>query len=67
MQIFAIRLKPNDDLKANLGHFVKQHQIEAGFMITAVGSLKPSQISLSQSFKRHKIKTDELHAHSDSR
>ncbi|MFP4124477.1 PPC domain-containing DNA-binding protein [Coleofasciculus sp.] len=106
MQIFAIRLKPNDDLKASLGHFVKQHQIEAGFMITAVGSLKQatlrfagqnyaqafkrrfeivslvgtlsihkrkfiffksSQITLSQSFKSHKIKTDELNAHSHSR
>ncbi|MEQ8974718.1 MAG: DNA-binding protein [Coleofasciculus sp. C1-SOL-03] len=57
MQIFAIRLKPNDDLKASLGHFVKQHQIEAGFMITAVGSLKQATLrfagqNYAQAFKQ---------------
>ncbi|MEQ9552537.1 MAG: DNA-binding protein [Coleofasciculus sp. G3-WIS-01] len=58
MQIFALRLKPNNDLMTSLRHFVAQHQIEAGFMITAVGSLQQATLRFSgqnyaQAFKEH--------------
>jgi len=38
-KIFALRLHPGDDLKKSLGAFAKQHNIEAGYIITCVGSL----------------------------
>ena len=44
MKIFALRLKPEDDLKESLGHFVQQHDIQAGFILTAVGSLKQATL-----------------------
>jgi uncharacterized protein len=47
MKIFALRLKPEDDLKVSLGHFVEQHEIQAGFILTAVGSLKQANLRFS--------------------
>lgn len=38
-KISALRLKPGDDLKKSLAAFVKDHNICAGYIITAVGSL----------------------------
>lgn len=40
MKIFATRLKPNQDLKESLKSFVQQNNIQSGFILTAVGSLK---------------------------
>lgn len=40
MKVFAIRLKPDEDLKTSLKSFVEQNNIQAGFILTAVGSLK---------------------------
>ena len=40
MKIFALRLKPNQDLKDTLKNFVTSNNIEAGFILTTVGSLK---------------------------
>lgn len=40
MKIFATRLKPDEDLKDSLSRFVKCNDIQAGFILTAVGSLK---------------------------
>jgi uncharacterized protein len=47
MKIFALRLKPNQDLKAELKKFVVENNIQAGFILTAVGSLKKAQLRLA--------------------
>lgn len=44
MNIFAIRLKPDEDLKESLRIFVEQNNIKAGFILTAVGSLKQATL-----------------------
>lgn len=44
MKIFATRLKPNQDLKESLKDFVEQNNIQAGFILTAVGSLQQATI-----------------------
>ncbi|MDZ8187240.1 MAG: DNA-binding protein [Nostoc sp. ChiSLP02] len=44
MKIFAIRLKPQNDLKKSLKNFVEQEDIKAGFILTAVGSLEEARI-----------------------
>jgi predicted DNA-binding protein with PD1-like motif len=44
MKIFALRLKPNQDLKESLTHFVTSNNIEAGFILTTVGSLKQATL-----------------------
>ena len=47
MKLYALRLKPNQDLRAELEKFTKENKISAGFIITAVGSLKESKIRLA--------------------
>jgi uncharacterized protein len=47
MKIFALRLKPNQDLKAELKKFVVENNIQAGFILTAVGSLKKARLRLA--------------------
>ena len=44
MKIFAIRLKPNMDLKESLRNFVSLNNIQSGFILTSVGSLKQANI-----------------------
>jgi predicted DNA-binding protein with PD1-like motif len=44
MKIFALRLKPNQDLKESLKNFVISNNIEAGFILTTVGSLKQAAL-----------------------
>ena len=44
MKVFAIRLKPNQDLKRSLKEFNVQQDIKAGFILTAIGSLKQATI-----------------------
>ena len=43
-KLFAIRLKPNEDLKQSLKDFAIQQNIQAGFILTAIGSLKQATI-----------------------
>jgi predicted DNA-binding protein with PD1-like motif len=38
-KIYALRLKPGQDLKQSLSDFTKEQRIEAGYIITCVGSL----------------------------
>jgi uncharacterized protein len=47
MKIYALRLKPNQDLRVELEKFTKENKISAGFIITAVGSLKETKIRLA--------------------
>lgn len=44
MKIFALRLKPNLDLKDSLRKFVNSNNIKSGFILTTVGSLKQAII-----------------------
>ncbi|OUL20193.1 PPC domain-containing DNA-binding protein [Nostoc sp. 106C] len=44
MKIFAIRLKPNEDLRESLKKFAIQQHIQAGFILSAIGSLKKAKI-----------------------
>lgn len=39
MHVHAIRLKPGEDLKLSIERFVKEKNIEAGWLATCVGSL----------------------------
>lgn len=57
MNIFVIRLKPDEDLKQSLIHFVQENNIQAGFILTGVGSLKQATMRFasqkySQVFKQ---------------
>lgn len=44
MKIFALRLKPGDDLRQSLTNFAKKEDIKAGFILTAIGSLQQATI-----------------------
>ncbi|MBD2771983.1 PPC domain-containing DNA-binding protein [Iningainema tapete] len=44
MKIAAIRLKPEEDLKQSLKNFAIQKNIQAGFILTAIGSLQQATI-----------------------
>jgi predicted DNA-binding protein with PD1-like motif len=46
-KIYALRLKPGQDLRFELEKFTKENKISAGFIITAVGSLKETKIRLA--------------------
>lgn len=39
MKAFVIRLKPGEDLKASIEKFVREKNIEAGWIVTCAGSL----------------------------
>ncbi len=45
--VYAIRLHPGQDLKQEILSFAKQHHIEAGYVITCVGSLKKATLRLA--------------------
>lgn len=44
MKIFPLRLKPNEDLRQSLKCFALEQDIKAGFILTAIGSLKQAKI-----------------------
>ena len=44
MKIFPVRLKPNEDLRQSLKNFANQENIKAGFILSAIGSLKQAKI-----------------------
>ncbi|MBA3920626.1 MAG: DNA-binding protein [Nostocaceae cyanobacterium] len=44
MKILAVRLKPDQDLKEQLKNIANDEDIQAGFMVTAIGSLKQATI-----------------------
>lgn len=41
---YALRLRPNQDLKQEIVAFAKAHNIQAGYIITCVGSLKKAAL-----------------------
>ncbi|MEO6038958.1 MAG: PPC domain-containing DNA-binding protein [Saprospiraceae bacterium] len=40
MDVYALRLHPGQDLKKELDAFAREHHLQAGFVITCVGSLR---------------------------
>jgi uncharacterized protein len=46
-KIYALRLKPNQDLKSEILAFAQKNKIEAGYIITCVGSLKKANLRLA--------------------
>lgn len=44
MTVYALRLTPGQDLKRELEAFVQKQKIQAGFVITCVGSLQQAMI-----------------------
>lgn len=48
MKVFAVRLKPNMDLKESLQNFVSLNNIQSGFILTAVGSLQQAKIRFAE-------------------
>ena len=47
MRVFALRLKPGQDLRQQIEAFVKEKHFRAGFIITTVGSLRQAAIRLA--------------------
>lgn len=47
VKIYALRLRPGQDLRAELEKFTKENKISAGFIMTAVGSLKETKLRLA--------------------
>jgi uncharacterized protein len=44
MKILPLRLKPSQDLRQSLKDFARTQNIEAGFILTAIGSLRQAAI-----------------------
>lgn len=44
MKVLALRLKPDADLRQSLKTFTSQQNIQAGFVLSAIGSLKKATI-----------------------
>lgn len=51
MKIYPFRLKPNLDLKQSLKDLAIDNQIECGFILTAIGSLKQAGIRFANQEK----------------
>jgi uncharacterized protein len=45
--VYALRLHPNQDLKQEIVAFAKANNIQAGYIITCVGSLKKANLRLA--------------------
>lgn len=56
MKTFAIRLKPCEDLKKSLSRFVEQNNIQAGFILTTVGSLQQATLRFANQDNSHVFK-----------
>ncbi|MEM8603345.1 MAG: PPC domain-containing DNA-binding protein [Cyanobacteria bacterium P01_H01_bin.121] len=56
MQVFALRLKPGDDLKRSIKTFVAEKRLEAGFVVTAVGSLQQATLRFANRNQSHRIR-----------
>lgn len=47
MKTYAIRLKPNQDLKTSLVEYARENQIKAGVVLTCVGSLNGATLRMA--------------------
>lgn len=46
-KIFALRLHPGQDLKKELDNFARENHLQAGFIVTCVGSLRKATLRLA--------------------
>ena len=44
MEVYALRLRPGQDLKKELDAFAREHHLQAAFIVTCVGSLRQMNI-----------------------
>lgn len=51
MKVFALRLRPRQDLRKEIERFTKDRRIKAGFIITTVGSLEKVTLRLADQSK----------------
>lgn len=76
MKIFALRLHPGDDIKKEIIKFTKKNSIQAGFIISAVGSVTRATLRMADETvikdfdKKHEIicldgtlSQDDVHLH----
>ena len=49
LKVYALRLKPNQDLHKELEAFVRENDLKAAFVMTCVGSLTRATIRLAYS------------------
>jgi predicted DNA-binding protein with PD1-like motif len=47
MEVFALRLRPGQDLRKEIERFAKERHIKAGFILTTVGSLETAALRLA--------------------
>ena len=47
MRVYALRLQPGDDLRQSLERHVSEQKMGAGFIVTAVGSLRRAVLRLA--------------------
>ncbi len=47
MKVFALRLRPGQDLRTEIEKFTRERRIKAGFIITSVGSLEKVTLRLA--------------------
>lgn len=47
MSFFALRLRPGQDLGFELSRFVRENNLQAGFIVTCVGSLRQAALRLA--------------------
>jgi predicted DNA-binding protein with PD1-like motif len=47
MKVFALRLRPGQDLRKEIERFTKERGLKAGFIITTVGSLEKATLRLA--------------------
>lgn len=60
LQVYALRLKPGQDLKTELQSFITAHKIEAAAIITCVGSLQKATLRLANqnNFQKYEQKME---------
>ncbi|MEN9221361.1 MAG: bifunctional UDP-N-acetylglucosamine diphosphorylase/glucosamine-1-phosphate N-acetyltransferase GlmU [Thermostichus sp. BF3_bins_97] len=53
LRIYPLRLSPGEDLKEALEHFARQQPLQAGFILTAIGSLSQATLRLADQTGDH--------------
>jgi uncharacterized protein len=62
MKTFVLRLRPKQDLKKELIKFTKENNIQAGFILTCVGSLTRATLRTADETKKDFEKTFEINS-----
>jgi len=51
MKTVPLRIKPGEDLKEQIQKFVQEHNVQAGIVLTCVGSLKKAKLRMANEKK----------------